>query len=939
MTDKTHGKRRFNRWVIVAAIVGVVGIGGIAALTLLPKRDANHYMAEAQAYVAKGNLSAALIQLRNAVQREPDNPNARYQLAAVALRAGDPVSAEKEIKVAQEKGLAEDSVLPVLAAAYLEQGKYDLVVNSIPEGNRAAKTESEIRTLRGMAQLGLRNTAAGEASFKSALALDPKMLRAEIGLARVDASRQEYKEADSRLDGVLAHKPAPEIAAEALLLKGQVHRLDKDADGAILAYSKVLEIAPSMLRARLERAEVYLEQNDNNKAAGDVGYVLKRAPTHPLAVHFQALLDLRKGDEDAAYDILQRQGTALGRFAPNLLLMAKLQVKRNELEGAQTKLTDYLQAVPRNVDARLMLGNLLLRKNLPDQAITVLKAAPLDMDEGDLRVFRLLASASMRAGRVSEAGEWLDKAASVSNTPKARTQLAVERLSLGQTDEAIKDLDSAIQMDPKATDSRVLLIVTHLRQGNFDEAEKIAKSLQTDMPDSPIPDNLLGGISLARGDREGARRNFESAVQKKSDFLPAQMNIAKLDIAEGKLDDAVRQYTSVLEQNDKNTDVMIALAELALRRQQPTEAESWLTKAVAVDSNAVRPRIALINFHLGQKDYGKAMTAARELRQVAPSNSDAMDAMGRVQLASGEASSAVDTYRGLVSAAPNVPLAHERLAQALVAAGDLAGAKTALRTGMASNPDAPQLASDLANLLQRTGDTVEALTVVRDWQRRHPDLAAGDLIVANVLAQQKQFGEAATSLASAQKKEPSGSTVVALARMHAAAGNGDAATQELRQWIQQRPKDVAARDALAAMLISQKHYDDAAHESEELLKLQPNNPVVLNNLAWLYHQRKDSRALDYAERAHSLAPRSPAIMDTLGYILVTSGDTKRGVPLLKDAYDSSQKMPEIGYHLAAGLAKSGQSAEARTVLEAVLADKRTFDDKAEAKKLLDSLAR
>jgi predicted Zn-dependent protease len=121
--------------------------------------------------------------------------------------------------------------------------------------------------------------------------------------------------------------------------------------------------------------------------------------------------------------------------------------------------------------------------------------------------------------------------------------------------------------------------------------------------------------------------------------------------------------------------------------------------------------------------------------------------------------------------------------------------------------------------------------------------------------------------------------------------------------------------------------------------LQPNNPVVLNNLAWLYHRSKDSRALDFAERAHSLAPRSPAIMDTLGYILVTGGDAKRGVPLLKEAYDSSQKMPEIGYHLAAGLAKSGQSAEARTVLQEVMADQRTFDDKAEAKKLLDSLAR
>ena len=936
---KSTGKRRSNRLIIAAVVLGVVGLGGVAALMLFPSRSAQHYMADAQAYVAKGDLQSALIQLRNAVQREPNNPAARYQLATVALRAGDAVSAEKEIKVAQERGLPEDSVLPVLGAAYLEQSKYDVLINTIPEGNRSAETESEVRVLRGMAQLGMRDVEGAEVSFKSALALNPEKLRAEIGLARIDALREDYKAADARIDQVLGRKPTAEISAEALLLKAQVRRMDKDTDGAIAVYSKVLDANPGLLRARLERAQAYLETDKDDNAATDVAYVLQRIPNHPIAVNFQAVIDLRKGNADAAFDLLQRQGAQLSRYAPNLLLMGRLQYDRNQLEAAQSNISEYLQAVPGNVDARLMLGNLLLRKNLPDQAITVLKAVPTDGDSGDLRVFRMLASASMRAGRVAEAGTWLDKAASVSNTPQARTQLAVERLSLGQTDQAVKDLDSAIEMDPKATDSRVLLIVTYLRTGKLDDAENAAKSLQADVPDSPIPDNLLGGISIARGNRDDARKYFESAVQKKGDFIPAMLNIAKLDVAEGKLDDAVKQYTTILGQNANNTDVMIALAELAVRRQQPAEAESWLTKAIAVKSDAVLPRIALINFHLSQKDLGKAMTAARELRQVAPSNSDAIDAMGRVQMASGDAANAVDTYRSLVSAAPTVPLAHERLAQALVASGDAQGAKTALRNGIAANPDAPSVTAALTNLLQQTGEPDEALNVAREWQRRHPEIAAGDLLVGNVLAQQAKFSDAAAAFATAQKKDPSTQTVIALARARIAAGNADVAVQELQGWVKQRPRDAAAREILATALIDRKQYDQAATESEELLKLQPNNPIVLNNLAWLYDHRKDTRAQEYAERAYALAPNAPAIMDTLGYILVRGGNTDRGVPLLRQAYEGSQKNPEIGYHLAAGLAKTGQAAEAKTLLETVLADQRPFDDKAEAKKLLDSLGR
>lgn len=934
MTNKA-GKRRSNRLAIAAVVLGVVGLGGVAVLMLAPSRNAQQYMADAQAFVAKGDLSSALIQLRNAVQREPGNANARYQLAVVSLRANDAVSAEKEIKVAQERGLSDDIVLPILGAAYLEQGKFDVLINSIPEGSRSVETESEVRVLRGMAQLGLRDIEGAEASFKSALALHPEKDRAEIGLARVDASRQEIKSAEGRIAKVLSRSPGPELTAEALMLKGQVRRLDKDNEGAIVAYSKVIESNPSLLRARLERAQTYLELGKNDEAAPDVGYVLQRIPNHPLAVNFRALIDVQKGNMDAAYDLLQRQGAQLNRFAPNLLLMARLQYDRNQLEAAQSNLSQFLQASPGNVDARLMLANLLLRKNLPDQAISVLRAAPADSD--DVRIYRLLASASMRAGRVADAGTWLDKAATVANTPTARTQLAVERLSLGQTDAAIKDLDNAIEMDPKATDSRVLLVVTQLRQGKLDEAEAGAKKLQADLPDNPLPDNLLGGITLARGDRVAARQYFESAVRKKNDFLPAMLNIAKLDVAEGKFDDAVKQYKTIVDQNPSNMEVMIALAELSLRRQQPAEAESWLTKAIEVKSDAVLPRIALINFHLSQKDFGKAMTAARELRQIAPSNSDAIDALGRVQVASGDVAGAVETYRSLVSVAPSVPLAHERLAQVLVASRDIAGAKTALRNGMAANPDAASTVGELTNLLQRSGEADEALSVARDWQRRHPDLAAGDLLVGGILMQQSKFSDAVVSFTSAQRKASSSQGIIALARARVAAGNAEAAVKDLQSWLKQQPRDSTAREFLATILIERKQYDQAEVESEELLKLQPSNPIILNNLAWLYSQRGDSRAVEYADKAHSLAPNAPAIMDTLGYILVRAGNTDRGVPLLRQAYDASQKNPEIGYHLATGLAKAGQRSEARALLETVMSDQRPFDEKADAKKLFDSL--
>ena len=55
---------------------------------------------------------------------------------------------------------------------------------------------------------------------------------------------------------------------------------------------------------------------------------------------------------------------------------------------------------------------------------------------------------------------------------------------------------------------------------------------------------------------------------------------------------------------------------------------------------------------------------------------------------------------------------------------------------------------------------------------------------------------------------------------------------------------------------------------ERMLGAQNANPVVLNNLAWLYHEAEDARALPTARRAYELAPEQPEIMDTYGWILL-----------------------------------------------------------------------
>ena len=106
---------------------------------------------------------------------------------------------------------------------------------------------------------------------------------------------------------------------------------------------------------------------------------------------------------------------------------------------------------------------------------------------------------------------------------------------------------------------------------------------------------------------------------------------------------------------------------------------------------------------------------------------------------------------------------------------------------------------------------------------------------------------------------------------------------------------------------------------EELAAIRKNDPIVLNNLANLYFEIGDSRAQETAEAAYRLAPKQPQTLDTLGWILVRTGEVERGLELLRDAHARASRRPQVRYHLAVALSRQGKSVEAKEHLEAILA--------------------
>ena len=214
----------------------------------------------------------------------------------------------------------------------------------------------------------------------------------------------------------------------------------------------------------------------------------------------------------------------------------------------------------------------------------------------------------------------------------------------------------------------------------------------------------------------------------------------------------------------------------------------------------------------------------------------------------------------------------------------------------------------------------------------------GYLLEGDIFAAQKSWSEAQAAYRKGLSKVPD-STELAV-RLHAsttASGQAVEAAKFAETWLKTHPKDDGFRLYVAGIAVKQKDYSTAVAHYRRILDSQPNNPVVLNDLAWVLGQLGDPKALAYAEQANRLAPNQPAMMDTLGVLQVEQGQVAKGTELLRKAVELAPHVGDIRLNLARALFKGGDKAGARTELETLAKQGDKFARQAEVSDLLKTL--
>ncbi|MBT6276731.1 MAG: tetratricopeptide repeat protein, partial [Chromatiales bacterium] len=144
----------------------------LATATLLGGCDtgptAEEFLAKAQAAIAANDTSAAVVELKNTLQVDPKNADARWLLGDIYMKSSQGAAALKEFERAQALGIKSDKLVVAMLRARLLQGQFQEVLKELPKASVTSKTDV-LLVIRGDAQLGLQEFDKAESSFEAAL--------------------------------------------------------------------------------------------------------------------------------------------------------------------------------------------------------------------------------------------------------------------------------------------------------------------------------------------------------------------------------------------------------------------------------------------------------------------------------------------------------------------------------------------------------------------------------------------------------------------------------------------------------------------------------------------------------------------------------------------------------------------------------------------------
>jgi putative PEP-CTERM system TPR-repeat lipoprotein len=900
----------------------------------------HHRLERAQKEIQAGEWKDAAVDLQVVVQKEPNNVQAWLLLAQLSLDAADVNGAESGLKHAVDAGAKGPQVDALRANIWLAEGpkEHQALLDAITKHTlQLPEPDQTLDAARALIALNQPDEAI--AKLQPLIAEHPDLTDAHQALAEALVEESKFGPALKELDGAMQRDPK---SAELPLLKGlTLKRLGQYAlaeDALQLAMKRMQPTEPLLhrLQALVALGEVRLARGETDTAAQSAAAVMKLAPQAPATMVLDARVKIaRKNLVGAVSELEQVVLNAPSYYDARLLLGATL-LQRGDLQQALQQLDQVIQSTPdgtpENLQGRELLAQVQLRLGQPQEAMAILDPA-LSTDTLDPQLLSLYGTAASRAGDKRALIEALQRSAKDHpNDQPVLLNLAAAYLATGQAEQALGVIQKTTDNgDPRR--DRLLISALIATKGPGAAGDEVETLLKAHPHDSGMLD-LAASYYVSQDQPQRARATLKEAVAVNADDTDAIVALAQLEERGGDSAAAQSRLQAALKAHPTALPVRMALADSLVQAKDFDGARSVLE--AAGPEGGANVQLALAQVALARGDLKSANATLDSTIAANPGRTDLIEDAGRVLMQGNQYDAALARFAQATQLTPTNAEYWFNTARAQLALNEPQAARSSLNKADGLQPYSPPVVGMLALLDAGQGQSQSALARVQGLMIRRPNDPVVLELQGDVEMALKDPTKAADAYQNAQRLRPSAELAAKLYRVRLATHAPDPQAP-LEQWLTRDPQSWPIHDMLGEYYLGVGNVRSAVKEFQAAVAVNGDDVLGLNNLAWSLDQLRDPGAEAIAQRAYRLAPNVANVNDTLGWILARGSQPAGAVDYLRHAAQLDPNDPNIQYHLAYALAKTGQGGEARQILGKILATGKPFDARRDAQRLLTSV--
>ncbi len=509
--------------------------------------------------------------------------------------------------------------------------------------------------------------------------------------------------------------------------------------------------------------------------------------------------------------------------------LAKTYLKLGIPMGAYTELMRTVASDPKNLQARLDLGQMLMAGRQYPRALEQANAM-LAIDPKNADAYGLKSGIAMANGDRAEALKDIQEALALEpNRAGFHAQLGlIQGSDPAKAGDAEAQVREAVKLDPKNAPAHLLLSAMLQRKG--DTAGALAEAQAATQAD---PKNIRGWVALTAlyfqtGDKAKAESTLMQATDQLHDTTDGAALLYNFYRQTGQLDRAPGVYADLVNKYPKSVPIKMTYAQALADTGDFTKVQQVVDQLNK--TNASDPQVAALN--------------------------------GMLMLRSGKVNDAVTVLQKGAKNAPDNLAIKFWLGEALKAKGDLPGAEQDFRAVTLANPANLPAQKELASIAAQTHDNALLEQVAGTLVTHFPNLADGYVWRAVAEGNQNQPDQAEADLQTALKKDPKNSAaLVMLGEIRFQQKRYPEGAQMLQQALDEDPHQLPALQVLVNYYIFQHQPDKAIALIQQQIAKNPNSSVLYDELAEVQLANKDvNGAVNSADKALQLNPSDPGAL-------------------------------------------------------------------------------